>query len=139
MAVVAAHLAVGRVQVGRVGEGWREGVIVRGGVARRGEQRLGIRLGRRWRGVVVLVLACGRSAAVAEGLSLSQLVAEGRHPLLFLQTQEESNVKAAMLANVDAFISNEFFHLTSKKCCQTHTDFLLSIMTHNRSGPPHQY
>lgn len=67
MAVVAAHLAVGRVEVGGVGEGWREGVIVRGGVgvARRGEQRLWIRLGRGWRGVVVLILACGGSAAVA--------------------------------------------------------------------------
>lgn len=92
MAVVAAHLAVGRVQVGRVGEGWREGVIVSGGVARRGEQRLWIRLGRRWRGVVVLVLACGGSAAVAQGLSLSQLVAEGRHPLFFLQTQQEESI-----------------------------------------------
>lgn len=67
MTVVAAHLALSRVQVGGVGEGRREGVIVRGGVgvARRGEQRLGVRLGGRWRGVVVLVLACGRSAAVA--------------------------------------------------------------------------
>lgn len=94
VAVVAAHLAVGRVQVGGVGEGWREGVIVRGGVARRGEQRLWIRLGRRWRGVVVLVLACGGAAAVAQGLSLSQLVAEGRHPLFFLQTQQEESHKS---------------------------------------------
>lgn len=45
--VVAAHLAVGRVEVGGVGEGRREGVIVRGGVwvTRRGKQRLGIWLG----------------------------------------------------------------------------------------------
>lgn len=45
--VVAAHLAVGRVEVGGVGEGRREGVIVRGGVgvAGRGKQRLGILLG----------------------------------------------------------------------------------------------
>ena len=57
--VVAAHLAVSRVEVGGVGEGRREGVIVRGGVgvARRGKQRLGIWLGGWRRGVVVLVLA----------------------------------------------------------------------------------
>lgn len=67
MAVVAAHLAVGRVEVGGVGEGGREGVIVRGGVgvAGRGKQRLGIRLGGGRRGVVVLILARGGSAAVA--------------------------------------------------------------------------
>lgn len=73
VAVVAAHLAVGRVEVGRVGEGRREGVIVRGGVgvAGWGEQRLWIWLGRGWRGVVVLILACGGSAAVAQSLTLS--------------------------------------------------------------------
>lgn len=45
--VVAAHLAVGRVEVGGVGEGRREGVIVRGrvGIAGRGKQRLRIGLG----------------------------------------------------------------------------------------------
>lgn len=43
--VVAAHLALRRVQVGRVGEGRREGVIVGVGVARRGKQGLGILLG----------------------------------------------------------------------------------------------
>lgn len=63
--VVAAHLAVGGVEVGGVGEGRREGVIVRGGVAGRGKQGLGIRLWRRRWGVVVLVLACGGPAAVA--------------------------------------------------------------------------
>lgn len=59
MTVVAAHLAVSRVEVGGVGEGRREGVIVRGGVgvAGRGKQRLRIRLGGWRRGVVVLVLA----------------------------------------------------------------------------------
>lgn len=57
--MVAAHLAVSRVEVGGVGEGRREGVIVRGGVgvAGRGKQRLGIRLGGGRRGVVVLILA----------------------------------------------------------------------------------
>lgn len=65
--VVATHLALRRVEVGGVGEGGREGVIVRGGVgvAGRGKQRLGIRLGRGRRRVVVLVLACRGSAAVA--------------------------------------------------------------------------
>lgn len=65
--VVAAHLAVSRVEVGGVGEGRRERVIVRGGVgvAGRGKQRLGIGLGGRRRGVVVLILAWGGSAAVA--------------------------------------------------------------------------
>lgn len=90
--VVAAHLAVGGVEVGGVGEGRREGVIVRGGVAGRGKQRLGIRLWRRRWGVVVLVLACGGPAAVAQSLTLSQLVAERRHPLFFLQTQREEKL-----------------------------------------------
>lgn len=45
--VVAAHLAVGWIQAGGVGEGRRQGVIVHGGVwvARRGEQGLGVWLG----------------------------------------------------------------------------------------------
>lgn len=45
--VVAAHLAVSRIQAGGVGEGGRQGVIVRGGVgvARWGQQGLGVRLG----------------------------------------------------------------------------------------------
>lgn len=65
--VVAAHLAVRWIEVGGVGEGRWEGVIVCGwvGVAGRREQGLGIRLGRRRRGVVVLILAHGGSAAVA--------------------------------------------------------------------------
>lgn len=85
MAVVAAHLAVGWVEAGRVGEGRRQRVIVRGRVwvAGRRQQRLGVRLGRR--GVVVLVLAHGGPAAVAQGLALGQLVAESGHPLFLLQ------------------------------------------------------
>lgn len=88
--VVAAHLAVCLVEVGGIGEGRGEGVIVRGGVgvARRGEQGLGIRLGRRRRGVVVLILARRRSPAVAQGLSLGQLVAKRRYPLFFLKDAE---------------------------------------------------
>lgn len=91
MAVVAAHLAVGRVEVGGVGEGWRQRVIVRGGVgvARWGEERLGVGLRRGRRGVVVLVLAHGGPAAVAQGLTLGQLVAESGHPLFFLHRQHE--------------------------------------------------
>lgn len=85
MAVVAAHLAVGGVEAGRVGEGRRQRVIVRGrvGVAGRWQQRLGVRLGRR--GVVVLVLVHGGPAAVAQGLALGQLVAQSRHPLFLLR------------------------------------------------------
>lgn len=48
---------------------------------------------------MVLILACGGSAAVAQSLSLSQLVAERRYPLFFLQTQQEESETAAMSAN----------------------------------------
>lgn len=63
--MVSAHLAVCWVEAGGVGEGRRQGVIVCVGVARWGEQGLGVRLGRVGRRVVVLVLAGGRAAAVA--------------------------------------------------------------------------
>ena len=45
VAVVAAHLAVGRVQAGRVGEGRRKRVVVVAGVTGRGQQGLRIGLG----------------------------------------------------------------------------------------------
>lgn len=82
MTVVATHLALRWVEIGRVGEGGRHGVIIHGGVrvARWGKQRLGVGLG-----VVVLILARGGSAAVSQSLPLGQLVAQRRHPLLFLQ------------------------------------------------------
>lgn len=59
MAVVAADLAVWLVNAGRVGEGRREGVIVRGGnrVPRRREERFGVRVmrDRKRRGAVIQV------------------------------------------------------------------------------------
>lgn len=100
--VVATHLAVVSVQVGGVGEGGRERVIVRGGVgvAGRGQQRLGVRPGRGRGRVVVLVLAGGGPAAVAQRLPLSQLVAERRHSFLLLQTQRESREVVAELSGL---------------------------------------
>ena len=66
-------------------------MIVRGGVARRREQGLWIWLGRGWRGVVVLVLACRGLATVAQSLTLSQLAAQCRHPFFLLQSQGEGS------------------------------------------------
>ena len=78
MTVVAADLPIGLVEVGGIGEGGRERVVVGGWerVARWGHQGFGVALENGQRGRAVVLVGGGWSSSGAEGLSLRQLVPE---------------------------------------------------------------
>ena len=92
MTVVPTDLSVGLVEVGGVGEGRRQGVVVGGRdwVARWGDQGLGVaRMGREWRGAVVLDGGRGPPPR-PQGLSLGKLVPQLRHTFFFLCAREDT-------------------------------------------------
>lgn len=92
--VVAVDLAVGLVQGGGVGEGGREGVVVRSreGVSWWREEWFGIilRSGKRRRAVVLI--GGGGAFSGAQGLSLWQLISQLWYTFLFL-LEEKKNMK----------------------------------------------
>lgn len=90
VAVIPANLAVWLVEAGRVCEGRRDSVGIRGGgrVPWRRGQRPGVALGDGKGGrAVVLIGDSGSSSPGSQGLSLRQLVSQLRHTLFFLRGQ----------------------------------------------------